>query len=280
MHAGHGVRSPAVKQLLAFQAARARDYYKRADAALPRTDARRLVAARIMGEIYRGILESDRGGRLRRVHRRHPGAASAPGAHRGVHLGENGRDGTMMQEPRPTTHDAFDVAVVGGGVAGLAAATALAEAGRRVLVLEARVNWADAQPRSPTARRASWSTTASTCSSAATTRRSGCCGESAPRPTCASSQRSSCRISIRDGRRSVLRCPPLPSPLHLLAGDSWLGRAAVARAPRGRAAGAGSGTLSNCCASEHRERATRTERAGEAARERACRGVRGAKPLG
>ena len=33
-------------------------------------------------------------------------------------------------------------------------------------------------------------------------------------------------------------------------------------------------------ASEHRERATRTERAGEAARERACRGVRGAKPLG
>ena len=32
-------------------------------------------------------------------------------------------------------------------------------------------------------------------------------------------------------------------------------------------------------ASEHRERATRTERADEAARERACAGVRGAKPL-
>jgi hypothetical protein len=28
------------------------------------------------------------------------------------------------------------------------------------------------------------------------------------------------------------------------------------------------------------ERATRAERAGDAARERACRGVRGAKPLG
>src|SRR3954447_15137113 len=32
----------------------------------------------------------------------------------------------------------FDVAVIGGGVAGLAAAAALAEAGQRVLVLEAR----------------------------------------------------------------------------------------------------------------------------------------------
>jgi phytoene synthase len=57
MHAGHGVRSPQVKALLAFQAERARQYYARADAALPRPDARRLVAARIMGNIYRGILD-------------------------------------------------------------------------------------------------------------------------------------------------------------------------------------------------------------------------------
>jgi phytoene synthase len=56
-HAGHGVQSLAVKKLLAFQARRARDYYRRADAALPRTDARRLAAARIMGAIYRGILD-------------------------------------------------------------------------------------------------------------------------------------------------------------------------------------------------------------------------------
>jgi phytoene synthase len=46
-----------VRALLAFQAARAREYYARADAALPRPDARRLVAARIMGNIYRGILD-------------------------------------------------------------------------------------------------------------------------------------------------------------------------------------------------------------------------------
>ena len=56
-HAGHGVQSLAVKELLAFQAQRARDYYRRADAAMPRTDARRLAAARIMGAIYRGILD-------------------------------------------------------------------------------------------------------------------------------------------------------------------------------------------------------------------------------
>ena len=56
IHAGHGVRSPAVKGLLAVQAQRAREYYRRADAVLPRRDARRLVAARIMGAIYRGIL--------------------------------------------------------------------------------------------------------------------------------------------------------------------------------------------------------------------------------
>ena len=55
-HAGHGVQSPAVRTLLAFQAERAREYYRKADAALPRSDARRLVAARIMGAIYRGIL--------------------------------------------------------------------------------------------------------------------------------------------------------------------------------------------------------------------------------
>ena len=54
-------------------------------------------------------------------------------------------------------------------------------------------------------------------------------------------------------------------PLVLLAGSS--------------AASAGLMTLSHKGASERSERATRTERAVGAARERACRGVRGAKPL-
>ena len=56
-HAGAGVQSAAVKALLRQQAARARDYYRRAAQALPREDARRLVAAEIMGAIYRAILD-------------------------------------------------------------------------------------------------------------------------------------------------------------------------------------------------------------------------------
>jgi phytoene synthase len=57
VHAGAGVRSPAVKALLRHQATRAREYYARAARALPRPDARRLVAAEIMGAIYRAVLE-------------------------------------------------------------------------------------------------------------------------------------------------------------------------------------------------------------------------------
>jgi 15-cis-phytoene synthase len=56
-NAGRGVQSPAVKLLLRHQAARARDYYARAAAALPPADARRLTAAEIMGAIYFAILK-------------------------------------------------------------------------------------------------------------------------------------------------------------------------------------------------------------------------------
>jgi phytoene synthase len=55
--AGGGIRSNAVKALLAGQAARAREFYAKAARELPREDARRLAAAEIMGAIYRGILD-------------------------------------------------------------------------------------------------------------------------------------------------------------------------------------------------------------------------------
>lgn len=46
-----------VRQLLAFECARARDHYERAARALPAACARKLVAAEIMGGIYFGILQ-------------------------------------------------------------------------------------------------------------------------------------------------------------------------------------------------------------------------------
>ena len=60
--AGSGVQSPRVKALLHQQAVRARDYYARAARALPSSDRRRLVAAEIMGAIYRALL-----GRIERL---------------------------------------------------------------------------------------------------------------------------------------------------------------------------------------------------------------------
>jgi phytoene synthase len=51
-----GVVTPPVRALLAFEIARAREYFLRAARALPRADARRLVAAEIMGAIYQEIL--------------------------------------------------------------------------------------------------------------------------------------------------------------------------------------------------------------------------------
>jgi phytoene synthase len=52
-----GRRSDAVRALLDFESRRARDHYIRAAEELPREDARRLAAARVMGAIYLNLLE-------------------------------------------------------------------------------------------------------------------------------------------------------------------------------------------------------------------------------
>ena len=49
-------RSEPVKTLLARQGARAHDFYRRATRTIPRSEARRLVAAEIMSGIYQAIL--------------------------------------------------------------------------------------------------------------------------------------------------------------------------------------------------------------------------------
>lgn len=51
-----GVVTSRVRALLEFLACRAREYFARADRALPPEDARSMVAARIMGAIYRDLL--------------------------------------------------------------------------------------------------------------------------------------------------------------------------------------------------------------------------------
>ena len=129
----------------------------------------------------------------------------------------------------------FDVAVVGAGVAGLAAATALAEAGRRVLVLEARGvlgGRATAFTDRETGERFDNGQHVMF----------GCYHE-----TFSLLRRIGAEQNVRvqpalevpyidpGGRRSLLRCPRLPSPLHLLGGIfgwdalTWSDRLSVLR---------------------------------------------------
>ena len=59
-----------VRRLLAFECARARDFYQRAIDARPPEDRRRLVAAEIMRAVYFETLRRIERERLRRLHRR------------------------------------------------------------------------------------------------------------------------------------------------------------------------------------------------------------------
>src|ERR1051326_5933827 len=112
----------------------------------------------------------------------------------------------------------FDVAVVGGGVAGLSAATALAEAGRRGIVLEARGELGG---------RATAFVDRVTGELVDNGQHVlfGCYRQTLDflrrggRPGNGRMQDAWNLVgSARHGERSTLRCPPLPPPLHLLAG--------------------------------------------------------------
>jgi zeta-carotene desaturase len=111
-----------------------------------------------------------------------------------------------------------DAIVIGGGLAGLSAATALAERGRRVLVLEARPSLGG---------RATAFTDPATGERVDNGQHVlfGCYRETfrfLRRIGAESHVRVQPRLAIdivdREGRPSRLQCPPLPPPLHLLAG--------------------------------------------------------------
>ena len=110
-----------------------------------------------------------------------------------------------------------DVAVVGAGFAGLSAAAALADAGKRVLVLDAR-------PQLGGRATAFVDRVTGELVDNGQHVLFGCYHETfrflrrvGAEDNVGFSPVSRCRSRSR-GRRSLLRCPPLPAPLHLLGG--------------------------------------------------------------
>ena len=239
--AGGGVRSPAVKALLRHQAQRARDYYARAARALPRRDARRLVAAEIMAAIYRGVLDGieerdyDVFSEVVRIPRprRAVIAAStwirtliAPGLGAPARVVSHDADDARRRRRRRRLRGPVGRGGAGRGRPPRAGARSPAPARR------------PGDGASPIASPASSWTTGSTCCSAATRRRSRSFAASVPRATCAGSRRCACPTWIGPATGRCCECPALPPPLHLLGAVLRWTADVVARPPVGPADGA------------------------------------------
>lgn len=66
-----GKQNAAFVQLMRFEAARAREFYNRAAAELPREDARSMIAAELMRGIYKSLLDKMERGRFRVLKKRY-----------------------------------------------------------------------------------------------------------------------------------------------------------------------------------------------------------------
>ena len=109
------------RALMAHQAQRAREHLAEGRTLLPRLDRRSAACVAAFANLYSVTLGPDRGARLRRIRR----AAAAVAADKAPDCGSR-------------TDPAVNVAVVGGGLAGLAAALELADQGHGVTLYEAR----------------------------------------------------------------------------------------------------------------------------------------------
>ena len=201
-----GVVTDRVRELLAFECTRAREFYRRAVDVRPESDRRRLVAAEIMRAVY---FET-----LKRIERRgydvfqRPRARAAASA--GGHRAEGSGCGRMTL--RRHRHRRRVRGTERGRPAGGAAARACSCSRRGR-------GWAGARRRSRTARPASSSTTASTCCSGATPRRSRFCRRSArgdhvrlqPQLGVTMIDRAGPAIAARRVRRCRRRCTCWPA---------------------------------------------------------------------
>ena len=195
------------------------------------------------GRRVSGHPAAHRAQRLRRLHPCGPRTSSDSRPHCDSHLGQDHRRQPSARGPASIARHYRerlsitnpDAIVIGAGFAGLSAATALAEAGRRVLVVEARAHLggrATAYRDPQTGERFdNGQHVLAGCydETLRFLRRIGRAGL-LRRP-------STLRVAMidEDGRRLELHLPPLPAPLHLLGGVlawsalTWRERVAVLR---------------------------------------------------
>jgi len=123
--------TPGMSRLLRLQYFRARHYFEKADRLIPETDRPHLSAALLMTGVYRDLLE--------KIHHNNFEVLRGPiKLTRWEKLKALRRGRSQLGQPHKKRRAPSHIAVIGGGFAGSAAAFALAQAGHRVELFEAK----------------------------------------------------------------------------------------------------------------------------------------------